>query len=153
MSLYQRILVPIDGSATADHAIDEAIKLAADQSATLCVLHVLDDFPLYGEMAVTPGYQETLELLRKYGEETLAKAAHKAGLAKVKVETVQSEAVGRRVADVIVETAVAQKCELIGIGTHGRRGFSRALLGSDAELVLREAPVPVLMIKYQAPAA
>ena len=153
MSLYQRILVPIDGSATADHAIDEAIKLAADQSATLCVLHVLDDFPLYGEMAVTPGYQETLELLRKYGEETLAKAAHKAGLAKVKVETVQSEAVGRRVADVIVETAVAQKCQLIVIGTHGRRGFSRALLGSDAELVLREAPVPVLMIKYQAPAA
>lgn len=150
--MYSRILVPLDGSATSDHALREAIALALDQQAALCLLHVLDDFPLYGEMTITPSFEQTLEVLRQYGGELLAKAAHQAKLAGVAVEQVQSEAVGRRVADVIVEQAVAQKCQLIVLGTHGRRGVNRLLMGSDAELVLRQSPMPVLMVK-SAPAA
>lgn len=151
--MYSRILVPMDGSATSEHALREAIALALDQKAVLCLLHVLDDFPLYGEMTITPSFEQTLDVLRQYGGELLAKAAHQAKLAEVAVELVQSEAVGRRVADVIVEQAVAQKCQLIVLGTHGRRGVNRLLLGSDAELVVRQSPVPVLMVKYEAPAA
>lgn len=150
--MYERILVPLDGSATSERALLEAAQLAGKLGSALCLLHVLDDFPLYGEMAITPGYQQTLEVMRKYGDDLLAKAAQQPALAGLQVETLQREALGARVADVIVEQAVISKCQLIVLGTHGRRGVNRLLMGSDAELVLRQSPMPVLMVK-SAPAA
>jgi nucleotide-binding universal stress UspA family protein len=59
---------------------------------------------------------------------------------------------GGRVADAIVEEARRSRCDLIVIGTHGRRGVSRAMLGSDAENVVRSSPVPVLLVRARAPA-
>jgi nucleotide-binding universal stress UspA family protein len=56
---------------------------------------------------------------------------------------------GARVADVIVEQAAVSNCQLIVLGTHGRRGINRLLMGSDAELVLRQSMVPVLMVKAE----
>lgn len=150
--MYERILVPLDGSATSERALLEAAQLAGKLGSALCLLHVLDDFPLYGEMAITPGYQQTLEVMRKYGDDLLVKAAQQPALAGLQVETLQREALGARVADVIVEQAVISKCQLIVLGTHGRRGVNRLLMGSDAELVLRQSPMPVLMVK-SAPAA
>lgn len=147
--MYSRILVPLDGSATAERALREAINLATEQRATLCLLHVLEDFPLYGEMSITPSFQETLAVLRKAGEELLDKAKQQVGAAGLPVETVQREALGQRVADVIVEQTIVSKCQLIVLGTHGRRGINRLLMGSDAELVLRASPVPVLMVRHE----
>jgi len=57
------------------------------------------------------------------------------------------ETFGARVADLIVDETVAAKADLIVIGTHGRRGVGRLLLGSDAEQILRLAPVPVLLVR------
>ena len=63
------------------------------------------------------------------------------------METLLHELKGGRVADAILQEAKSAGCDLIVIGTHGRRGFRRALLGSDAESVLRESPVPVLLVR------
>ena len=65
----------------------------------------------------------------------------------LKAESVVIETVGDRVADIIVREAKKWKADLIVMGTHGRRGFNRMVLGSDAEGVLRMAPVPVLMVR------
>jgi nucleotide-binding universal stress UspA family protein len=54
-----------------------------------------------------------------------------------------------RVADVVVEEAAKSGCDLIVMGTHGRRGFSRLALGSDADLVVRSSPVPVLLVRNE----
>ena len=70
--------------------------------------------------------------------------AERAGLT---VSTELRDLKGGRVADAIVEDARAARCDLIVIGTHGRRGFQHALMGSDAERVTRESPVPVLLIR------
>ncbi len=148
--MYEKILVPLDGSATSERALKEAAQLAGKLGSTLCLLHVLDDFPLYGEMAITPSFQQTLEVLRNYGGDLLLKASKQDFMAGLQVETVQREALGVRVADVIVEQVINSKCQLIALGTHGRRGINRLLMGSDAELVLRQSPVPVLMVKAEA---
>jgi nucleotide-binding universal stress UspA family protein len=148
--MYSKILVPIDGSATADYGLREALKLASGSSATVFLLYVVDQYPLLVDMAAAASYQEVQDDLRRYGEEVLAKAktvvAASPGL---KVETIEREVVGGRVADVIVEEADKARCDLIVMGTHGRRGFSRLTLGSDAELVVRQAPVPVLLVRHQ----
>lgn len=145
--MYKRILVPLDGSSTSNRALKEAAQLASQLGSTLVLMHVLDDFPLYGEMAVTPSFQQTLEVLRTYGDELLLKAAKQDFMTGLSHETLQREALGARVADVIVEQAAVSDCQLIVLGTHGRRGINRLLMGSDAELVLRQSTVPVLMVK------
>jgi nucleotide-binding universal stress UspA family protein len=65
----------------------------------------------------------------------------------VKVDTLLLETLGRRVADVIVREAKKWRADVIVLGTHGRSGLSRVVLGSDAELVVRESPVPVLLVR------
>ncbi|MCG3189203.1 MAG: hypothetical protein LKCHEGNO_01489 [Burkholderiaceae bacterium] len=62
-------------------------------------------------------------------------------------ETALNDTFTARVCDVVVQEALEWKADLIVIGTHGRRGASRLLLGSDAEQVLRLAPVPVLLVR------
>ena len=69
----------------------------------------------------------------------------------LKAEATTFETVGDRVAEVIVREAKKWKADLIVMGTHGRRGFNRLVLGSDAEGVLRHSPVPVLMVRSPAP--
>ena len=65
----------------------------------------------------------------------------------VQVDTEMAEGRGRFVSDVIVDAAKTSRADLIVMGTHGRRGFNRLLMGSDAERVLRETPVPVLFVR------
>ena len=67
--------------------------------------------------------------------------------AGLQVETQLRDLKGGRAADAIVQEAASTSCDLIVIGTHGRRGLSRVLLGSDAENVLRRSPVPVLLVR------
>jgi nucleotide-binding universal stress UspA family protein len=67
----------------------------------------------------------------------------------VHCETVLREVAGRRVADVIVDQVAQHHCDLVAIGTHGRRGLARLAMGSDAEQVVRHCPVPVLLVRQQ----
>lgn len=149
--MYKRILVPIDGSETAERGLDEAISLATELKATLCMLNVTGDFALMVEMAGNIDFEQYRAGLNQYGKDLLEKASASAASRGVKTETLTRDLRGGgRVAETIVKAAQDARCELIVIGTHGRRGFRRALLGSDAEDVLRTSPVPVLVVREAA---
>jgi len=77
----------------------------------------------------------------------VARHARLAAECGVAVEGIVRDSFPRRVAEVVVDEALAQHCDLIVMGTHGRRGLDRFALGSDAERVARTAPVPLLLIR------
>lgn len=145
--MYDTILVPIDGSGTAERGLREAIALAALLKSRLVLLHVVDTYPVPVDLAPTPGMDDFRSLLLKYGEDVLEKGRRQVQQAGGACEPVLREVVAQRAADAIVDEASTRGCDLIVMGTHGRRGFSRLALGSDAERVLRDAPVPVLMVR------
>lgn len=147
--MYRSILVPLDGSATSKRGLQEAIQLARGQPCTLHLVHVLMDFPLMVEMASAADYEVSRKRLRETGEAILAQGREEAAQAGVGCLSELRESEGLRVADILVEQAKRQHCGLIVMGTHGRRGISRATLGSDAEATARLSPVPVLLVKQQ----
>jgi nucleotide-binding universal stress UspA family protein len=151
--MFRRILVPIDGSPTSNLGLREAIKIAKDQSATLCLLHVVDEMIVTqafdGTMYVTPAYiDEFLAALRQEGKKTLAKAEKEVKKHAIKCQAMLCETVGHAVADVIIEQAKKCRADLIVLGTHGRRGITRLVMGSDAEGVVRATRVPVLLVRH-----
>ena len=146
--MYKRILVPVDGSATSAKGLGEAIRLAKLTGASLELVNVVDEMSLaLGVEAYATYSQDVLAALREGAREILEKAQQRATSAGVGVDIKAIETFGARVADLIVDEAVAAKADLIVIGTHGRRGIGRWLLGSDAEQILRLAPVPVLLVR------
>lgn len=148
--MYQHILVPIDGSPTAERGLREAMGLAAEQKARLRVLTVVDTLTLgMVEMSSVLDVQGVLADLRRQAEHRLSDAEARAREAGVKVATVLREVKGGSVADAIVAEAREHACDLIVMGTHGRRGMRRLTLGSDAELVLRASPAPVLLVRHE----
>jgi len=102
------------------------------------------------EMSSAIDFEKYREGLNQFGHQLLAKASEQAKAQGVPCETAMHDLRGNRVADAIVEEARKSRCELIVIGTHGRRGVSRAMLGSDAENVMRSSPVPVLLVREPA---
>ncbi len=150
--MFQRILVPIDGSPTSNRGLEEAIGLASEQKAKICLLHVVDELVVTGGadgmMYVPPSYiEEFIWAMRTGGKKLLTRAEARVRKRGIEVETVLLETVGRRVADLIIKQAKQWRADVIVLGTHGRRGISRVVMGSDAEMVLRETPVPVLLVR------
>ncbi len=146
--MYQRILVPIDGSETSLRAMQEAMKLG-DGTAEFRLAYVVEDYYLGTEGYEFIDYDELQKAARLTGERILAQAAKKAQQAGKKAEVALLEAGGQRIAHVIEAEAERWQADLIVIGTHGRTGLSRLLLGSVAEGVVRVAPVPVLLIRAE----
>ncbi len=143
--MYQRILVPIDGSATSERALDEAIKFAQQQNAQVEVLHVLEDISYFDNEDYL-NYAELIQTMRGIGEQILAQAQKKLQQAGVVAEIKLLETQGARIASIIATEAKNNLADLIIIGTHGRSGFSRMLMGSIAEGVVRTAHIPILLI-------
>jgi nucleotide-binding universal stress UspA family protein len=146
--MYTKILVPVDGSATSLQGLDEAIKLGRLTGARLMLLHVIDLLSL--TMVPEAGGALTTQMvdqLNQGGQEILADAQARAEAAGLAVDTKMVEDFAMRVSDVVIDQAKAWGAELIVIGTHGRRGAGRLLLGSDAEQVVRQSPVPVLLVR------
>lgn len=146
--MYQRILVPFDGSPTSSRGLDEAIRLAATTGARLRLIYLVDDL-LYvtGYETYTAYSRDLVPFMREAGEKILQDGQARAQKAGVAVETALLEGLSPRLADVVVEQIKAWGADLVVIGTHGRRGVGRLLLGSDAEQVLRSATVPVLLVR------
>lgn len=146
--MYQRILVPVDGSPTSDRGLQEAIRLARLTHGELRLIHVIDELSFalgidsYGYYA-----GELLDLLRKDGAAILQHAADTAREHGVTVDSVLYENLEKTVQQRVIAEAEMWKADLIVIGTHGRRGVSRLVLGSSAENILRSAPVPVLLVR------
>jgi nucleotide-binding universal stress UspA family protein len=142
---YKRIIVPVDGSPTSNRGMQEAIRIArGSKSARLLLLHVVEEFAALSSPDIGVDIGPVLEAMRAGGRKTLAGIARRARGARA--ETLLVENLGARVADVIVEQARRWRADLIVMGTHGRRGLRRALMGSDAELVARHSSVPVLLV-------
>lgn len=144
--MYQRILVPIDGSATSNCALAEAIKLARQHAAQVELVNVYEDI-LYWVDENYINYAELQETIRLNAEKLLTKAQAEVIQAGIPVEAKLIEAKNNRIENVIIEEAKRWQAELIVIGTHGRSGFTRLMLGSVAEGVVRSASIPVLLIR------
>lgn len=148
--MYQRILVPTDGSAASLAGLQEAIKLAKALRANVKVVHVINELLADYTLAPSVCYEQVVAGEREAGKKVLAGArdfARKVD-AEVEVELELIETIGARASALIVEAAKQWRAQLIVMGTHGRHGLQRLALGSDAELVLRTAPVPVLMVRH-----
>jgi len=147
--LFQRILVPVDGSATSTKGLKEAIDLARLSGGRIRLLHVVDDLPL-----LTAGagafVAEAVAVLRDAGEQVLAAARHEVEDAGLAVDTALFDSLEGRLCDRVAQQAEEWQADLVVIGTHGRRGVRRLFLGSDAEQVLRTSAVPVLLVRGQA---
>lgn len=145
--MYSRILVPIDGSKTAARGLREAIRLAKDQNAALRVVHVVDKTAIIGVTEAGMNPRPVLSKLARSGRAVLDEARRNARKLGVEADTVLHEPVTKRVADEVLREAKRWKADLIVMGTHGRRGVQRLVLGSDAEQVVRQAEIPVLLVQ------
>jgi nucleotide-binding universal stress UspA family protein len=146
MSMYKNILVPVDGSATAMRGLTEAMRIAESSGGTVHLVHVVDEL-VQVDPEVPVYYQAMIESRRENGKAILAKAEATVSKQGVPVRSTLLETMGGRAADLIIEQVKKGPTDLIVMGTHGRRGLRRLVLGSDAELVLRSSPVPVLMVR------
>jgi nucleotide-binding universal stress UspA family protein len=145
---YKRILVPVDGSATSKAGLREAIGLAKEAGARLQLVHVVDQHTVV-MLTVESAYyiDEMMQSMRKSGQGVLKRALAQATKAGVPASGVLLESLTGPAADPIVRQAKKWRADLIVLGTHGRRGVRRLVMGSDAEQVVRNAPVPVMLVR------
>lgn len=141
---YERILVATDGSEPAIRATTEAVTLAKAFDATLhavYVLEVAEPPPWFNDPAVEPGVDT------KAGRaiDGVVSAAADRGLEREVVTTILQGKIG----PAILSYADEHDIDLIVVGTHGRTGLDRLLIGSVAEHLVREAPVPVVTVQSE----
>ena len=135
------ILVPVDFSANSERALDYACELAAKLGSTVRMVHAFASPPSALRIALTEDILENLV------------NEHKAGLGKLAAARSGSASFGEPIVEVgdprdaIVQTAEKLGADLIVMGTQGRRGLSRVMMGSVAEDVIRQAPCPVLAVR------
>jgi len=140
--MYDRILVPTDGSEAALAAASEAIDLATEFDAELLVVYVIDESA--GNLFVsTKSLSDTIETMSTTGKEAVAEVAEMAEAADVPVTT--DVVRGIHISEAIVDHARNHDADLVVMGTFGRRGVEH-LLGSTTERVLASSNVPVLSV-------
>ena len=148
--MYKNILVPTDGSKLSQRAVKAAAELAAVVGARLTGCYVMPEYtpPVYGEASmyitqVSPAnFKKAME---KEASAALAFIAKQADAAGVNFASVK--ATGAQPWSEIVKAARAKKCDLIVMASHGRRGLSGLLLGSETTKVLTHSKVPVLVVR------
>ena len=141
---FQKILVPVDGSSTSNKALDYALQLAKENHSQVRALHTID------ELGYLSSYEYSGELMataRKNGTEVLQNAVIAAQALNVPADTKLVDQPGQRLGQTVADEAASWGADLIVVGTHGRRGVGRVLLGSGAEQIVRMATVPVLTVR------
>lgn len=152
--MYQQILVPVDGSSTSNRGLMEAIQIAKLTQGRLRLVHVIDELSFALAMDAYSGHAgDWLKVLRETGAMILATAKATAQAAGVEAETVLHDSFSSKVHEVVSVEAARGQADLIVLGTHGRRGIGRLVMGSSAEQIVRCAPVPVLLVREAEPAA
>ncbi|MFB6111884.1 MAG: universal stress protein [Halobacteriaceae archaeon] len=141
--MYQHIMVATDGSPPAEAAVERAVELAAELGASLTAVSIVDTMA-YGLVDVRSGIAQ--EALRDEAQDAVAAVETQAEAAGVPcdagvIDGEPAEAIGTHAGEI--------DADLIVVGTHGRRGVSRFLLGSVAERVARSAPVSVLIVRQE----
>ena len=139
--MYSQILVPTDGSPASNAAIEHAIDLAQQYDARLHALYVVDG-AAYSTLEA--GAEIVVEALESEGDSATARVAEAAEEAGIDcVSTVTTGTAYRSIIDYVDENAV----DIVVMGTHGRKGLDRYLLGSVTERVVRTSEVPVLTVR------
>ena len=146
---YQHLLVPTDGSEISGRAVDQAVELAAALGARVRFLHVQNNYPIslvgVGELVEASTIEALVEAAGKRAEEILQQALAAASAAGVPAErTVLMNPLPHKA---ILEEASAAGCDLIVMGSHGRRGLEGLLLGSETQRVLLGSSTPVLVVR------
>lgn len=136
---FEQVLVPVDFSDCSLDALEYGIQIAKDFGATLSLLHVLE--PVAYDDAHTLVQQDRLRSKLDLQFKPYVDVIRSAGI------SVRQEIRGGVPVDTILDWAGAKDCDLIVMGTHGRRGISHVMRGSVAEGVLRRAPCPVLAVR------
>jgi nucleotide-binding universal stress UspA family protein len=141
--MYKRILVPTDGSEITAKAVRTAIDLAKTTGATLYTISVKEPFPYsaISEMQPVPP-QEFYDAQERIATSRV-KAVSEAASVGCKSHTVEA----LHAWEAILDHAKQQECDLIVMASHGRRGVSALLLGSETSRVLTHSPLPVLVVK------
>ena len=124
--------------------------MAKDQRARLRLVHVIEEYVVLQSTGLDgTGFNggNLIDVLTAEGKKIVAKAIALARKAGVKADAATFESFANRSADCIIREAKKWHADLIVMGTHGRRGVNRLVLGSDAEIVVRTSPVPVLLVR------
>lgn len=145
--MYKHILVATDGSEHAEKAFSHAVDLARVLGAKLTAVTVtapLEMTAIEG-VVITPPADDFDAWQKKQATEALTKATKAAAAAKVTAET--RHLVHRQAYQGIIEAARSEGCDLIVMASHGRRGVSALLLGSETQKVLTHSTIPVLVVR------
>jgi nucleotide-binding universal stress UspA family protein len=148
--MYKKIFVAIDDSPTSQKALGEAIALAKSSQAALCIAHAADEGLLAQHGMGLGSYidiDRTKLAIRESSQALLDSAAAQAAAAGLTPEVKLLEATAKRVAELIADGAAAWQADLIVVGTHGRRGVARLLVGSVAENLVRLAGSSLLLVR------
>jgi nucleotide-binding universal stress UspA family protein len=149
--MYQRILVPVDGSRNSDEGLIEAIAVARLTGATLRVVHVIaQPVAALAVDGVTDDVDQIYDVLHEGAAKIVADALERVRAAGLEADELVLESYNGQVHALVVQAATNWRAELIVIGTHGRHGIGRLLLGSDAEEILRSSSCPVLVVRRDA---
>lgn len=148
--MYKHLLVPTDGTRLSDKAIKSAVELAVKLEAKITGMHVvppynmaISGYEVAPVVVFTPAeYRASTTKIAKAALARLEKAATAAGVA-----CTTTSATDERPWDAIVRTAKTRKCDLIVMASHGRRGLSGLILGSETTKVLTHSKVPVLVVR------
>jgi nucleotide-binding universal stress UspA family protein len=147
--MYKRILVATDGSKLSQQAVEHTLQLADMTGAEVVALKVIPRYPqTYFEGGVALAAAEVGRIEKQWQEEGMAavnavKSAGQLLEVKVKPVTVKSDLIS----EAIIATAKRNKCDLIVMASHGRKGIKRLLLGSETQQVLTHSHIPVLVLR------
>lgn len=147
--MFERILVSTDGSALSKKAIKGAIDLASTCGAELYVLHVVPRYPVsYFEGSLSLSPSEVARTEKQWddkAQEVTGAVVEQANARKVKAKALVMHS--DLVAEAIIGAAKKNRCDLIVMASHGRRGLKRVLLGSETQAVLTHSTTPVLVLR------
>ncbi|SPS00031.1 universal stress protein [Cupriavidus taiwanensis] len=148
--MYKRILLAVDGSRSSDLALSQAIAIAGATNAEVKVLYVVDDSDIYFEADYFNPHELVKELI-SHGHKALAAATARLGEAGIRCNAQLDEkpVAPGKISSTIVNEASTWNADLIVLGTHGRRGVRRLLLGSVSEGVLAQTNKPVLLVRSE----
>jgi nucleotide-binding universal stress UspA family protein len=144
--MYHRILVPIDGSEISTCGLKEAIKVASGQGSALRLLHVANERVWACNNGEGTNGGDFIESTPEDGRRILGAAVSLARHLGIEAETVLVESTSGPAAPQIILQAKAWPADLIVMGTHGQRGLRRLVMGSDAETVVQNTALPVLLV-------
>ncbi|KVT41310.1 universal stress protein [Burkholderia ubonensis] len=145
--MFKHLLVPTDGSALSDAALQMAVALAKEHSANLTVLHVIPEFHMFTSDAEMLGdtKERFQQVAQQHAEAFLAAATAIAQHAGVECEAISlTEAHAH---EAIIDVATRRNCDLIVMASHGRSGARALLIGSETQKVLTHSDIPVLVVR------